>query len=43
MQRQVERALADADAALFVLDGDQEVGPGDRFIAAAIARAGVAP
>ncbi len=43
MQRQVERSLADADAALFVLDGAQEVGAGDRFIAAAIARAGVAP
>ena len=33
MQRQVERALADADAALFVLNGEQEIGPGDRFIA----------
>ena len=43
MQRQVERSLADADAALFVLDGAEEVGAGDRFIAAAIARAGVAP
>src|SRR6186713_2516077 len=31
MQRQVERALADADAALFVLNGEQEIGPGDRF------------
>ena len=39
MQRQVERALADADAALFVLNGEQEVGPGDRFIARAIERA----
>jgi GTP-binding protein Era len=43
MQRQVERSLADADAALFVLNGEQTVGPGDRFIAAAIARAGVRP
>jgi GTPase len=36
MQRQVERALADADAALFVLNGEQEIGPGDRFIAEAL-------
>ena len=42
MQRQVERALADADAALFVLNGEHTVGPGDRFIARAIERAGVA-
>ncbi len=42
MQRQVERALSDADAALFVLNGEHTVGPGDRFIARAIARAGVA-
>jgi GTP-binding protein Era len=41
MQRQVERALADADAALFVLNGEQEIGPGDRFIAEALKRAGV--
>ena len=41
MQRQVERALADADAALFVLNGEQEIGPGDRFIADALKRAGV--
>jgi GTPase len=41
MQRQVERALADADAALFVLNGEQEIGPGDRFIAEALRRAGV--
>jgi GTP-binding protein Era len=33
MQGRVERELADADAALFVLDGEQGVGPGDRFIA----------
>ena len=36
MQRQVERALADADAALFVLNGEQEIGAGDRFIADAL-------
>jgi GTPase len=41
MQRQVERALADADAALFVLNGEQEIGPGDRFIAEALRRSGV--
>jgi GTPase len=41
MQRQVERALADADAALFVLNGEQEIGPGDRFIADALKRVGV--
>jgi GTP-binding protein Era len=41
MQRQVERALADADAALFVLNGEQEIGSGDRFIAEALKRSGV--
>jgi GTPase len=41
MQRQVERTLADADAALFVLNGEQEIGPGDRFIARAIRNVGV--
>src|SRR6185312_6833132 len=41
MQRQVERSLADADAVLFVLNGEQEIGPGDRFIADAIRRAGL--
>jgi len=41
MQRQVERALADADAALFVLNGEQEVGAGDRFIAESLKRSGV--
>ncbi len=41
MQRQVERALADADAALFVLNGEQEVGAGDRFIADSLKRSGV--
>ena len=40
MQRQVERSLADADAALFVLNGEQEIGAGDRFIAEALKRAG---
>ncbi|MBA2630865.1 MAG: GTPase Era [Thermoleophilaceae bacterium] len=41
MQRRVEGALADADAGLLVLNGEQGIGPGDRFTAAAIARAGV--
>jgi len=41
MQRQVERALADADAALFVLNGEQEVGAGDRFIADSLKRSGI--
>ena len=43
MQRQVERALSDADAALFVLNGEQSTGPGDSYIARAIAKAGVEP
>ena len=33
MQRRVERELADSDAALFVLNGEQGSAPGDRFIA----------
>ena len=41
MQRRMERELSDSDAALFVLNGQQGVGPGDRFIAAAIRRARV--
>ena len=36
MQRRVERELADADAALLVIDGPQGLGPGDRFIARAL-------
>jgi len=40
MQRRVERALADADVALLVLNGEQRIGPGDRFIARAIANVG---
>ena len=39
MQRRVERELADADAALMVLNGEEGVGPGDRWIAAALAAA----
>jgi GTPase len=41
MQGRVEHALGDADAVLFVVNGEQEVGPGDRFIAAAIRRTGL--
>jgi GTP-binding protein Era len=37
MQRRVERELDDSDAALMVLNGEEGVGPGDRFIAAALA------
>jgi GTPase len=33
MQRRVERELADADGCLFVLNAEQGIGPGDRFIA----------
>ncbi len=40
MQRSVERALADSDAVLFVLNGEQQIGSGDRFIANAIVNAG---
>jgi GTP-binding protein Era len=36
MQARVERELADSDAALLLLNGEQGVGPGDRFIAAAL-------
>jgi GTP-binding protein Era len=43
MQRRVESALADSDVALFVLNGEQQIGPGDRFIANAIKNAGVRP
>jgi GTP-binding protein Era len=42
MQRRVEAELGEADAALFVVNGEQGVGGGgDRFIAEAIGRAGV--
>jgi GTP-binding protein Era len=41
MQTRVERELVDADAALLLLNGEQGVGPGDRFIAGALARAEV--
>jgi GTP-binding protein Era len=41
MQRRVESVLGDSDAVLFVLNGEQRIGPGDRFIAAAIESSGV--
>ena len=41
MQRRVERSLAEADAVLFMLNGEQEIGPGDRFIARAIRNVGL--
>jgi GTP-binding protein Era len=41
MQRRVESALSDCDAVLFVLNGEQQIGAGDRFIASAIANVGV--
>ena len=36
MQRRVEREIGDSDAILFVVDGEQGIGPGDRFIANAL-------
>ncbi len=32
MQRRVEREIAESDAVLFVVNGEQGIGPGDRFI-----------
>ena len=39
MQRQVDRELAESDAALFVLNGAERSAGGDRFIAQALAQA----
>ena len=36
MQRRVEREIGESDAVLFVVDGEQGVGPGDRFISKAL-------
>ena len=36
MQRRVESELADSDVALLVVNGEEGVGPGDRFIARAL-------
>ena len=41
MQKRMEREMADSDAVLFMLNGDQQVGAGDRFIAEAIKRVGL--
>jgi len=41
MQRRVESELADSDAALLVLNGEEAVGPGDRWIAALLDRSPV--
>jgi GTP-binding protein Era len=41
MQRRMDLELRESDAVLFVLNGDQEIGPGDRFIAQAIKDAGL--
>jgi GTP-binding protein Era len=41
MQRRVESELAGSDAALFVISGEQGIGPGDRFIAGALREAAV--
>jgi GTPase len=40
MQHRVERELADSDLALIVVNGEEGVGPGDRFIARALLDAG---
>jgi GTPase len=40
MQRRVERELADSDIALVVVNGEEGIGPGDRFIARALLGAG---
>jgi GTPase len=39
MQRRVERELSETDVALLVLNAEQGVGPGDRWIASALANA----
>lgn len=40
MQKRVERELADSDVALVVVNGEEGVGPGDRFIARTLLAAG---
>jgi GTPase len=39
MQRRVEREIADSDVVLFVVNGEQGIGPGDRFISRALLQA----
>ena len=41
MQARMQRELADSDVALFVLNGEQKIGAGDRFIAHAIKEVGL--
>jgi GTP-binding protein Era len=41
MQRRVEREIADSDAVLFVVNAEQGVGPGDRFISKALLQSSV--
>jgi GTPase len=41
MQHRVEAEMAESDAALFVVNGEEGVGPGDRFIAGALRGAGI--
>jgi GTP-binding protein Era len=36
MQRRVRREIADSDAIVFVVNGEQGIGPGDRFISKAL-------
>jgi len=40
MAERVQQELDGSDVALLILNGEQDVGPGDRFIARALARAG---
>ncbi len=40
MQRRVKRELAESDVALLVVNGEEGIGPGDRFIAQALLGAG---
>ena len=40
MQRRVERELSESDVALVVINGEEGVGPGDRFIVRALLEAG---
>jgi GTPase len=41
MQRRVEREIADSDAVLFVINAEQGVGPGDRFISKALLQSSI--
>jgi GTPase len=41
MQRRMDAELRDSDAALFVVNGHEKIGPGDRFIAEAVKSSGL--